>query len=118
MKADNVGAGNIDGGSSPFFKENGNYQATHTINMGFKKLLNLSMPLELFEVSTKEYVDNKEDAIREYADDRDTVIREYIDSKPQFILVNGGATGPLVVGKFQFNFGYDPVNSYYGFLVP
>ena len=31
--ADNVGAGNIDGGGSPFFKENGIYQATHSINM-------------------------------------------------------------------------------------
>ena len=34
LKADNVGAGNIDGGGSPLFKENGNYQATDTINMG------------------------------------------------------------------------------------
>ena len=40
--ADNVGVGNIDGGGSPFFKENGNYQATHSINMAFKKFLNLS----------------------------------------------------------------------------
>ena len=42
--ADNVG--NIDGGGSPFFRENGNYQATHAINMAFQKLLNLSTPSE------------------------------------------------------------------------
>ena len=45
-------------GGSPFFKENGNYQATHAINMGFKKLLNLSTPSEPYEAATKEYVDN------------------------------------------------------------
>ena len=44
--ADHVG--NINGGGgSPFFKENGNYQATHAINMAFK-LLNLSTPSEPF----------------------------------------------------------------------
>ena len=42
--ADNVGVGNMNGGGSPFFKECGNYQASHMINMGFKKLLNLSTP--------------------------------------------------------------------------
>ena len=31
--ADNVGVSNIDGRGSPFFKKNGNYQATHSINM-------------------------------------------------------------------------------------
>ena len=36
MIADNVGVGNMNGGVSPFFKENGNYQATHAINMAFK----------------------------------------------------------------------------------
>ena len=37
--ADNMG--NINGGGgSPFFKENGNYQTTHAINMVFKKWLN------------------------------------------------------------------------------
>ena len=28
-------------GGSPFLKENGNYQAMHTINMNFRKLVNL-----------------------------------------------------------------------------
>ena len=52
--ADNVGVGNMNGGGSPFFKENGNYQASHSINMGFKKLLNLQKPIEPFEAATKE----------------------------------------------------------------
>ena len=51
--ADNMGVGNIDGGGSPFFKENGNYQATHSINMGFKKLVNLSTPSEPYEAAIK-----------------------------------------------------------------
>ena len=46
--ANKVGAGNTDGGGSPFFRENGKYQATHSINMGFKKLSNLSTPSKLF----------------------------------------------------------------------
>ena len=45
------------GGGSPFLKENGNYKATHMINMAYKKLLNLSTPSEPFEAATKEYVD-------------------------------------------------------------
>ena len=31
--ADNVGVGNMNGGGSPFFKENGNYQASHASSM-------------------------------------------------------------------------------------
>ena len=42
---------------SPFFKENGNYQALSSINMGFNKLLNLKKPTEPHEATTKEYVD-------------------------------------------------------------
>ena len=59
--AENVGEGNISGGGSPFFKENSNYQASYAINMGFKKLLNLSTPsnrLRLLQRSTwmKEHI--------------------------------------------------------------
>ena len=57
--ADNVGAGNSGGGGSPFFKENGNYQATDTNNKVFKKLLNRYTPSEPFEAATKKYVDEK-----------------------------------------------------------
>ena len=55
--ADNVGDIN-GGGGSPFFKENGNYQATYAINMAFKKLLNLSTPSKPYEAATKNYVDD------------------------------------------------------------
>ena len=55
---DNMGEGNMNGGGSPFFKENGNYQATHMINMGFKKLLNLPTPSEPYEAVRKIYVDD------------------------------------------------------------
>ena len=63
--ADNVGVGNMNGGGSPFFKENGNYQASHTINMAFKKLLNLSTPyLELFKEATRQQLNINEDIIQ------------------------------------------------------
>ena len=55
--ADNVGAGNMNGDGSPFFKENGNYQASYAINMGFKKLLNLPSPSDPYEAVRKIYVD-------------------------------------------------------------
>ena len=45
------------GGVSPFFKENDNYQATHTIYMMFKKLVNLHKPTEPYDAATKDYVD-------------------------------------------------------------
>ena len=43
-------------GSSPFFKENSNYQATHTIDMAYKKLVNLHKPTEPYDAVTKDYV--------------------------------------------------------------
>ena len=56
--ADIVGVGNMNGGGSPFFKENGNYQTTHAINMAFKKLLNLPTPSDPYEAVRKIYVDD------------------------------------------------------------
>ena len=41
----------------PFLKENGNYQASTTINMNFNKLLNLQKPTEPYDAATKDYVD-------------------------------------------------------------
>ena len=91
-------------GGSPFFKENGNYQATHAINMGFKKLLNLSTPSEPYEAATKEYVDNvkkKHDSSAHYCDE-----------------VN--YHGLLRSDKYQFAFGGNSIDPYgnTGFLVP
>ena len=74
-----MGAGNINGRGSPFFKENGNYQATHTINMEFKKLLNLSTPSEPYEAATKEYVDDKDAGIKKEVDEKDAAIMKYVD---------------------------------------
>ena len=113
--ADNVG--NINGGGgSPFFKENGNYQATHAINMAFKKLLNLSTPSELFEAATKDYVDNKDDDIKREVDD----VKKTIDERLHIIAVHANYRGPLIKGNYQFAFGgsvIDP-NGSTGFLVP
>ena len=78
---DNVG--NINGGGSPFFKENGNYQATNAINMAFKKLLNLFIPSEPYEAATKEYV----------------------DERPHIIVVHTHYCGNLRKDEYQFTFG-------------
>ena len=94
---DNVGVGNMNGGGSPFFKENGNYQPTHAINMAFIKLLNLSTPSEPYEAATEEYVD-----------------------KSHIIAVHANYHGRLRKGEYQFAFGgiaIDP-NGSTGFLVP
>ena len=63
--AENVGKGNISGGGSPFFKENDNFKATYAIDMGFKKLLNLSLPSEPSDAATKKYVDNIKSILNE-----------------------------------------------------
>ena len=81
--ADNEGVGNINGGGSPFFKENGNYQAMHAINMAFKKLLNFSTPSEPYEAATKDYV----------------------DQRPHIIAVHTHYLGNLIKDKYQFTFG-------------
>ena len=107
--ADNVGVGNMNGGGSPFFKENGNYQASHAINMAFKKLLNLSTPSELFEAATKEYVDN---------------VNNNIDQRPHLIAATASYHCDLIKGEYQFTFGessnqiYRTHWKYNGFLMP
>ena len=63
--AENVGKGNISGGGSPFFKENDNFKATHTIDMRFKKLLNLSVPSEPSDAATKKHTDNIKSVLNE-----------------------------------------------------
>ena len=72
--ADNVRVGNMNGGGSPFFKENGNYQATHAINMAFKKMLNLSTPSEPYEAATKDYVDKVVSDAGKYVNDKNANI--------------------------------------------
>ena len=109
--ADNVGVGNMNGGGSPFFKENGNYQASHAINMAFEKLLNLSTPSEPYEATTKEYVDNS--------------ITKGIEKETRHIIAaTASYHGDLIKGDYQFTFGGSSVKSYKkhdylnGFVVP
>ena len=97
--ADNVGVDNIAGEGSPFFKENGNFQATHAINMVFKKLLNLSTPLEPYEAVKKK--------------------KEYVDERPHIIAVHTHYCGHLRKSEYHFTFG-GHIGSKLdtGFLVP
>ena len=71
-------------GESPFFKENGNYQASYTINMAFNKLLNLHKPSDPFEATKKEYVDTYFDETKEkvenYKKETKKEVKEFIDS--------------------------------------
>ena len=74
---------------SPFFKENGNYQALSTINMGFNKLLNLHKPTEPHEATTKEYVDVYFDETKEnvenYKKETKKEVEEFFDMIKQDI---------------------------------
>ena len=74
---------------SPFFKENGNYQASYTINMAFNKLLNLRKPTEPHEATTKEYVDVYFDETKEnvenYKKETKKEVKDSIDTVKQDI---------------------------------
>ena len=69
---------------SPFFKENGNYQALSSINMGFNELLNLKKPTEPHEATTKEYVDVYFDETKEnvenYKKETKKEVEEFFDT--------------------------------------
>ena len=73
----------------PFFKENGNYQALSSINMGFNRLLNLHRPTEPHEATTKEYVDVYFDETKEnvenYKKETKKEVEEFIDTTKQDI---------------------------------
>ena len=73
----------------PFFKENGNYQASYTINMAFNKLLNLRKPAEPHEATTKEYVDVYFDETKEnvenYKKETKKEVKDFIDTVKQDI---------------------------------
>ena len=73
----------------PFFKENGNYQALSSINMGFNRLLNLHKPTEPHEATTKEYVDVYFDETKEnvenYKKETKKKVEEFIDTTKQDI---------------------------------
>ena len=77
----------------PFFKENGNYQASTSINMNFNKLLNLQKPIEPYDAATKDYVDYIEKEIK-----------EKIEKRKHLIAVHARYCGDLKNGKYQFKF--------------
>ena len=112
--ADNVSVGNMNGGGSPFFKENGNYQASHTINMAFKKLLNLPQPSQLTDAATKKYVDN---VVRDK-------VEKGINQRTHLITANASYHGDLIKDDYQFTFGggsmesYKKHDKYNGFVMP
>ena len=112
--ADNVSVGNMNGGGSPFFKENGNYQASDTINMAFKKLLNLPQPSELADAATKKYVYN---VVRDE-------VEKGINQRTHLIAAHASYHGDLIKGDYQFTFGgksmatYKKHDVFNGFLVP
>ena len=90
----------------PFLKENGNYQASTSINMNFNKLLNLQKPTEPYDAVTKDYVDYVGEEIK-------------LEKRKHLIAVHANYTGPLIPGKFQFSFGgNEGKNSITGFLIP
>ena len=78
----------------PFLKENGNYQASTSINMNFNKLLNLQKPTEPYDAVTKDYVDYVEKEIK-----------EKLEKKKQLITVYANYCGPLEEGDYPFIFG-------------
>ena len=78
----------------PFLKENGNYQASTSINMNFNKLLNLQKPIEPYDAATKDYVD--------YVGEE---IKEKLEKKKQLITVYANYCGPLEEGDYPFIFG-------------
>ena len=78
----------------PFLKENGNYQASTSINMNLNKLLNLQKPTEPYDAATKDYVDY---VAKE--------IKEKLDKKTQIIAVHANYCGPLEKGDYPFIFG-------------
>ena len=78
----------------PFLKENGNYQASTSINMNFNRLLNLQKPTELYDAATKDYVDYVEKEIK-----------EKLKKRKQLITVNARYCGPLEEGDYPFKFG-------------
>ena len=79
----------------PFLKENGNYQASTSINMNFNKLLNLQKPTEPYDAATKDYVDYVEKEIKEKLEKK----------KKELIAVYANYCGPLEKGDYPFKFG-------------
>ena len=76
-------ADNVRGGGWVRKKQDGTYAIKRDLDMGFKKLLNLSVPSEPFEATKKDYV----------------------NKRPHIIAVHTHYSGNLRKGKYQFTFG-------------
>ena len=99
----------------PFLKENGNYQASTSINMDFNKLLNLQKPTEPYDAATKDYVDYvaKEE------------IQNQFKELNHLVSVSASCYEHLKTDDYPFTFGgpilngkLNDLDKYNGFLVP
>ena len=102
----------------PFLKENGNYQASTSINMNFNKLLNLQKPAEPYDAATKDYVDYVEKEV-------DEKIQNQFKQINQLVSVSASCYEHLKTDDYQFTFGgpilngkLNDLDKYNGFLVP
>ena len=102
----------------PFLKENGNYQASTSINMNFNKLLNLKKPTEPYDAATKDYVDYVEKEVKEK-------IQNQFKEINQLVSVSASCYEHLKTDDYQFTFGgpilngkLNDLDKYNGFLVP
>ena len=101
-----------------FLKENGNYQASTSINMNFNKLLNLQKPTEPYDAATKDYVDYIEKEV-------DEKIQNQFKQINQLVSVSASCYEHLKTDDYQFTFGgpilngkLNDLDKYNGFLVP
>ena len=102
----------------PFLKENGNYQASTSINMNFNRLLNLHKPTEPYDAATKDYVDYIEKEV-------DEKIQNQFKQINQLVSVSASCYEHLKTDDYQFTFGgpilngkLNDLDKYNGFLVP
>ena len=102
----------------PFLKENGNYQASTSINMDFNKLLNLQKPTEPYDAATKDYVDYVEKEVKEK-------IQNQFKEINQLVSVSASCYEHLKTDDYPFTFGgpilngkLNDLDKYNGFLVP
>ena len=102
----------------PFLKENGNYQASTSINMNFNKLLNLQKPTEPYDAATKDYVDYVDYVAKEE-------IQNQFKEINHLVSVSASCYEHLKTDDYPFTFGgpilngkLNDLDKYNGFLVP
>ena len=90
-------------------RENGGFNLVDSyINMNFNNIRNIGLPKDESDAVPRRFVDGE---IR--------AVEEKIKKRTHLIAIHASYTGPLIKGKFQFNFGGNETkNSYTGFLIP